>query len=88
MNLNSLVYEGDARFTKKSQPKRTGALMNVVAKVKNQWGINDENDTGFTNLLINPIIISKIISQLSEQEDSEYRILRQDERIQYDILHI
>ena len=74
MNLNSLAYEGAAGFTKKSQPKRTGALMNVVAKVKNQWDINDENDTGFTNWLINPIIISKFISQFSEQEDSEYRI--------------
>lgn len=80
MNLNSLVYEGDAGFTKKSQPKRTGALMNVVAKVRNQWDINDEGDTGLTNQLINPIIISKFIDQLSEQEDSKYRILdRMDE---------
>ena len=75
MNLNSLVYEGDAGFIKKSQPKRTGALMNVVAKVRNQWDINDEGETGLTNQLINPIIISKFISQLSEQEDSKYRII-------------
>lgn len=75
MNLNSLVYEGDAGFIKKSQPKRTGALMNVIAKVRNQWDINDEGETGLTNQLINPIIISKFISQLSEQEDSKYRII-------------
>ena len=74
MNLNSLFYESDAGFTKKSQPKRTGELMNVVAKVNNQWDINDEGNTVSTNLLINPIIISKFISQLSGQEDPEYRI--------------
>ena len=73
MNLN-------AGFTKKSQLKHTGALMNVVAKAGNQWAVNDDGDTILTSQLINPIIISKFISQLSEQEDSEYRIFdRMDE---------
>ena len=68
MTLNSL-------FTKKSQPKRTGALMNVVAKAGNQWAVNDDGDTVLANQLINPIIISKFISRCGEQEDSKYSIL-------------